>query len=157
MVFLKPEDVCLNACCEAAASESLGDDVPACLAVVAAFQHYVDAVLLVCVETERDYAVGVIDIADTVFGNGPVSEVMNLSELVESTASFMYALTVEDGKRGITVKEALDLREDFHCKGKEQGAVGYGRDAETEAESGGLEAGALVGGITFHMLFWMQR
>ena len=156
MVGLSPEHVCLDASRHTAGAECLCDDVAACLSVEMTFLHDVDEVVLDGVHQQGDESVSVVDVADSVFGCGPVCEVEAFAEFAEGLAGSMDRTTVEDIKGGFTLEEGQYLGIFLHVEGEEERAVGYGADVETEAEACRVAACVLVKGI-LHIFFLPQR
>ena len=100
--------------------------------------------MLDIVEFKRNDAVGIVDVADIVFGGSPVCEVEFLANLTEGMAGFLDRLTFKDCQWGFSFQEELDLWMLFHCEWKKEGTMGYGTDVEAETEAGGLAAGVVV-------------
>lgn len=145
-------DICLDACCQAALAEGLGDDVAAWHVVVVTLQHYVDEVVLDEVEPQGHDVIGVFDVADAVFGGGPVCKIELLAELGESLPGVLYGRAVEDRQWGFPVTETLNLGVLSHHEWEEKGSVRYGAYVEAEAEAGCETAVVWIVGV-LHVLF----
>ena len=71
--------------------------------------HDADCEILFEIQFERDEFVGVVDVGDIVFVNGPICEVIIASDFVETSACLVDVVSSEDFLRVRAIQQRLNM------------------------------------------------
>ena len=98
--------------------ERLCDYVPAIESIEKTFAEYVDHIQLVSVKSERNDTVGILDIMNEVFVDGPEVEIEREAQAVEGIDSVFEEMGIEDNSRGHALEELPNLGNLLHLEGE---------------------------------------
>lgn len=79
--------------------------------------------ILVGIEDQSDFAIGIVDVSDRIFFGCPKWEVVAVTEFVERFSGFLDVTSLKDCQWRFTLAESLDFGEFLHIKGKVDGSM----------------------------------